>query len=240
MNPTLLLSDTGTMSTPASNSAISQAMGLPGYHEIRTCTESYFDRLGDSALGMGWPNIPDAVRRYDVMLDVIPNRRSLEQSISMLDLGCGCGHLYEHLQQQSISQIEYTGIDLSKRFIQRCQEKHPEADFRHMDILQTPELLETFDYIIINGIFTSRCSMSFEQMWSFVQDMLTLSFRRARHGLAFNAMSKQVDWEREDLFHLPLDLFASFCCRHLSRHFVIRNDYGLYEFAAYVYQQPRA
>jgi SAM-dependent methyltransferase len=228
------------MSTPVSDSPVSSATSLPSYHQIRTCTESYFARLGDSALGMGWPNIPDAVRRYEVMLDVIPNRRSLDHSVSVLDLGCGCGHLYEHLQQQSSSQIEYTGIDLSEQFIQRCQQKHPAADFRHMDILQTPELLESFDYIIINGIFTSRCSMSFEQMWSFVQAMLMLSFSRARQGLAFNAMSKQVDWEREDLFHLPLDALASFCCRNLSRHFVIRNDYGLYEFAAYVYQQPRA
>jgi SAM-dependent methyltransferase len=228
------------MSTPVSDSPVSSATSLPSYHEIRTCTESYFARLGDSALGMGWPNIPDAVRRYEVMLDVIPNRRALDHSVSVLDLGCGCGHLYEHLQQQSSSHIEYTGIDLSEQFIQRCQEKHPAADFRHMDILQTPELLESFDYIIINGIFTSRCSMSFEQMWNFVQAMLTLSFSRARQGLAFNAMSKQVDWEREDLFHLPLDTLASFCCRNLSRHFVIRNDYGLYEFAAYVYQQSRA
>jgi SAM-dependent methyltransferase len=230
------------MSTPVSDSSTLQATSLPDYHEIRTCTESYFSRLGDSALGMGWPNIPDAVRRYEVMLDVIPNRRLLETPVSVLDLGCGCGHLFEHLQQQqqSISQIDYTGIDLSERFIQRCLEKHPEADFRQMDILQTPELLESFDYIIINGIFTSRCSMSFEQMWSFVQAMLTLCFSRARGGLAFNAMSKQVDWEREDLFHLPLDTFASFCCRNLSRHFVIRNDYGLYEFAAYVYQKPQA
>lgn len=228
------------MSTPVSDSPVSSATSLPSYHEIRTCTESYFARLGDSALGMGWPNIPDAVRRYEVMLDVIPNRRSLDHPVSVLDLGCGCGHLYEHLQQQSSSHIEYTGIDLSEQFIQRCQEKHPAADFRHMDILQTPELLESFDYIIINGIFTSRCSMSFEQMWNFVQAMLTLSFSRARQGLAFNAMSKQVDWERDDLFHLPLDTLASFCCRNLSRHFVIRNDYGLYEFAAYVYQQSRA
>ena len=239
MNPTLSSSNTLLMSTQTFNSSIAGAPELPDYHVIRTCTESYYARLGDSALGMGWPNVPDAVRRYEVMLDVIPNRQALTQPVRVLDLGCGCGHLYEHLQNQSATSIDYTGIDLSEQFIQRCVEKYPQADFRQMDILQTPELLESFDYIIINGIFTSRCSMSFEQMWSFVQAMLTLAFSRARQGLALNAMSKQVDWEREDLFHLPLDTLASFCCRNLSRHFVIRNDYGLYEFAAYVYQQPQ-
>jgi len=37
---------------------------------------------------------------------------------------------------------------------------------------------------------------------------------------------------------LPLDTLASFACRELSRHFVTRNDYGLFEFAAYIYHQP--
>jgi SAM-dependent methyltransferase len=211
---------------------------LPDYHQIRTCTESYFDRLGDSPLGMGWPNVADAVRRYDVMLDLIANRQSLQRPFSLLDLGCGCGHLYEHLQSRSLNAVQYTGIDLSERFIQQCCVKHPDADFRCQDILQAPQQLEMFDYAIINGIFTSKCSMTFDQMWEFVKSILQLVYSRTRYGLAFNAMSKQVDWERDDLFHLPLDTFASFACQELSRHFVIRNDYGLYEFAAYVYHTP--
>ena len=40
---------------------------------------------------------------------------------------------------------------------------------------------------------------------------------------------------RDDLFHLPLDLLAEFLDTLLSRHFVIRNDYGLYEYTVYVY-----
>jgi hypothetical protein len=54
--------------------------------------------------------------------------------------------------------------------------------------------------------------------------------------LAFNVMSKQVDWERDDLFHLPLDRLLTFLSREVSRHVVIRHDYGLYEYTAYVYQ----
>ncbi len=230
-----------------------QPVNYPSYYEITSCTESYFDRLGDSPLGMGWPNAADALRRYQVMLDVIraPTHNSAGTGnqpqaattlpIRLLDLGCGCGHLYQYLTENtaigSNSPIQYTGIDLSTRFIQHCRARYPQVDFRQADILQNPEVLQQFDYVVINGVFTSRCSMSFEQMWEFVRAMLRTAFEHATHGIAFNTMSKQVDWERDDLFHLPLDVLAGFLCAELSRHFVIRNDYGLYEFTTYVYHQ---
>ena len=204
----------------------------PIYRQITTCTESYFDREGDSPLGMGWPNVADAVRRYDVMLDVI---RDKSAPTRVLDFGCGTGHLYQHIRGNAELNIDYHGVDLSERFIQQARHRHPEGKFTCGDVLQNPELLQTYDYVIINGVFTSRVQMSFQQMLDFWKAALKLLFGKVEQGLAFNAMSKQVDWERDDLFHLPLDTFANFACNELSRHFVIRNDYGLYEFAAYVY-----
>ena len=53
MNPTLSSSNMLLMSTQTSTSSSDTGSELPAYHEIRTCTESYFARLGDSALGMG-------------------------------------------------------------------------------------------------------------------------------------------------------------------------------------------
>ncbi len=55
--------------------------------------------------------------------------------------------------------------------------------------------------------------------------------------MAFNVMSKHVDWEREDLFHLPFDTLAEFLKKELTRNFVFRNDYGLYEYTTYVYRE---
>jgi hypothetical protein len=49
-------------------------------------------------------------------------------------------------------------------------------------------------------------------------------------------LTKQVDWERDDLFHLPVDRLLTFLSREVSRHVVIRHDYGLYEYTAYVYK----
>jgi hypothetical protein len=49
-----------------------------------------------------------------------------------------------------------------------------------------------------------------------------------------------VDWERDDLFHLPMDILADFLSREVSRHFAIRADYGLYEYTVHVYREPTA
>ena len=215
---------------------VTRTVPPPAYRQITECTESYYDRLGDSPLGMGWPNVPDALRRFGIMLDVIRGGPSRSEPLRLLDLGCGVGHLYEYLRGSSLDGIRYTGIDLSQRFIGICRSTHPGVDFRHVDILQHPEALDEYDYTVINGVFTSKCAMSFHEMWAFVQSLLKLVFRRSRCGIAFNAMSSHVDWERDDLFHLPLDTLAAFLCRNLSRNFVFRNDYGLYEFTTYVYQ----
>jgi 2-polyprenyl-3-methyl-5-hydroxy-6-metoxy-1,4-benzoquinol methylase len=114
------------------------------YHQITECTESYFDRFGDSPLGMGWPNVTDAVSRYDVMLDIV--RPSSSLPVRLLDFGCGAGHLFEHITAQGRTDIEYHGIDLSQRFIDSCRRKHPTIDFRCGDILEHPENLPDFDY----------------------------------------------------------------------------------------------
>lgn len=206
---------------------------VPEYHQIRTCTEGYFQREGDSPLGMGWPNAPDARRRFDVMLDVI---RDANSPAELLDFGCGTGHLYEHILKREGLKVGYHGIDLSPMFIQRALQKHPNADFVQGDVLQNPQLLQTYDYAVINGVFTSKCQMQHEQMLDFMQQILELLFSHVRIGMAFNAMSTHVDWERNDLFHLPLDTIARFLVCRLSRDFVIRNDYGLYEFTTYVYR----
>jgi len=81
--------------------------------------------------------------------------------------------------------------------------------------------------------------MSLEEMDSYFRTLVRRVFRHVRIGMAFNVMSKQVEWEREDLFHLPFDELADFLTAEVSRHFVIRHDYGLYEYTTYVYRNAR-
>ncbi len=200
--------------------------------------ERCLDQYGDTPAGVDWPNEADATRRYRVMLEVI---RHLESGLmpSLLDVGCGAAHLYEHILRLGQIEIEYSGLDLSENFINLCRSKFPDRTFYQMGLLDPQVLIPQFDYVVLNGVLTEKRDIPFDPMWEYTQRLLIAAWGHARMGMAFNLMSKQVDWEREDLFHVPLDMIADFVSKNLSRHFLLRRDYGLYEYTVYVYRNPR-
>lgn len=196
--------------------------------------EACLAKFGDSHRGVDWPNERDADRRYRVMLDLV---RECEPGMTLLDFGCGASHLYPYLQNSPYSALAYHGLDASAAFCELSRKKYPHIPYYCLDVLSAPGQLAEFDYVVMNGVFTEKCGLSFEEMLDYFERTLLAVFPKVRRGLAFNVMSSIVDWERDDLFHLPVDLLCGFLSRSLSRHFVIRNDYGLYEYTAYVYRK---
>lgn len=207
-------------------------------YKYQTIIEHYEDCLvkhGDSHLGVDWPNKHDAEKRYAVMLDVIHEQRV---GLTLLDFGCGASHLYDFLQQNRLSDITYHGLDVSPAFCKLSRSKYPENTYYCLDVIAEPEKLGEFDYVVMNGVFTEKCDLEFDEMFDYFKQVLRAVFPKVRRGLAFNVMSNAVDWKRNDLFHLPIDTLVTFLTKEVSRHFVIRNDYGLYEYTVYVYKEP--
>jgi SAM-dependent methyltransferase len=204
------------------------------YKSIVSFYEKCFEQHGDGPEGHHWPNLGDLKKRYNIMLGVIkdPNQKN-----TLLDFGCGSAMLYRYmLENLPDTKIEYSGLDLSPKFINAAKVKFPEINFFCFDVLQTPKDLQSFDYIVMNGVFTERINLTFDEMWDYFKKMIRTVFIKANKGIAFNVMSKQVDWEKDFLFHLPLDKLAFFLSEELTRNYVIRNDYGLYEYTTYIYK----
>lgn len=207
----------------------------PRYASIVAHYESCLVRHGDSHLGVDWPSREDAETRYRVMLDVL--RRAPGERVELLDFGCGTAHLYEYLRgRPEYAGIRYSGLDLSERFVDVARAKHPDVPFYRLDVLREPDALPHFDYVVLNGVLTERRDLSQTEMLEYTEALLAQVFVKARVGIAFNVMSSQVDWERDDLFHVPFDVMAEMLTRRLSRHFVVRHDYRLYEYTTYVYR----
>ena len=204
------------------------------YLTIISHYETCLERHGDTHLGVDWPKQADVETRHRVMLDVI-NPEARGRSVSLLDFGCGAAHLNEYILKHGLKNIEYAGLDLSEKFVRLAQNKFPAQQFFCLDLLDEKVSLPSFDYIVLNGVFTEKCDLTFDEMLFYFKQLVKRVFQHTAIGMAFNVMSKHVDWEREDLFHLPFDTLAEFLRKDLSRNFVFRNDYGLYEYTTYVY-----
>jgi SAM-dependent methyltransferase len=198
------------------------------YQPIIDRYERCLQKHGNSCKGVDWPNEQDEVVRYAVMLKIVENPEA-----TLLDLGCGTGRMLGYLKEHW-PQIRYTGLDASLQFIEAARKTHPGSNFVEQDILDHP-LTEKFDYVVMNGVLTVKDSLTWIDMWGYSKDLITAAWSHAQRGMAFNVMSKHVDWERSDLFHLPFDDAASFV-RTLTKNFSFRQDYGLYEYTIYLHR----
>lgn len=212
-------------------------MNIQGGYDLSSIIDHYeacLERYGDTAQGMDWPNEADLRRRYAIMAELIRDRA---EDVDILDLGCGTGMFLDFLEAEGIVPgCRYHGIDVSERMIAVAKNNRPTASFEQRDIISAPLSPNSTDYVVMNGVLTEKRDLHQEQMAAFARDLISRAFKTARKGVAFNVMSKNVDWERDDLFHWGLDDMSAFLCAEVSRNFIIRNDYGLFEYTAYVYR----
>ncbi len=204
----------------------------PNYIALLQHYEACFAAHGDTAKGVDWPDAESARTRYRIMAEVARDAPDFD----VLDLGCGAGHFLCYLREHYRGQFRYQGLDLSLTFTDFCRRKFPNASFTCGDILQRGVTIPSCDFVVMNGLFTERCSLSYGEMMDFTCRMLERAFLGAKQGIAFNLMSKLVEWERDDLFHVPYDEISRFTTARLSRNHVIRADYGLYEYTMYIYK----
>lgn len=202
--------------------------------------EHYESCLRDHREGAGavdWKSAEDAATRYDVMLGVVRDRAA---PASLLDFGCGLAELKPHMERTGYGALRYSGLDISPQFAAAARARFPQSEFLCLDVLQPGQTLPPFDYIVMNGIFTRRHDLGLEDMWGYFERLLGKVFESCRVGLAFNVMSSVVDWQNEALFHADPGRLVGFVGKSLTRHFTLRNDYGLYETTCYLYREPGA
>jgi len=208
------------------------------YHSLVRMVEKLHTQHGDTHWGLGYPKEEGFDIRYRVYLDLIRGS-ARGQPCSLLDVGCGTARLLDLIKSLGRNEIKYRGVDLSQQLIAASQKKHPEAEFICDDPFEFEEIWTAQpDYVVFGGIFTVRLQMTVEEMTDYMIRLLRLGFANCRRGLAFNVMSHHVDWQRDDLFHVPFDRMAEILQTNFGRHYLFRADYGLYEYTTYLYRSP--
>ena len=161
--------------------------------------------------------------------------------IKILDFGCGCCHLYQYIKNNIPNYkdfIEYNGLDISLKFCQFSKQKFPDINIFNLDVINDESKftsLPQFDYIILNGVFTEKRNLSFNQMENFLHTILNKIKTKANKGIVFNLMTPFVDWKDDKLFYYSYDKMGTFLKQNISKNFIFDQSYNLWEYSIYIY-----
>lgn len=189
-----------------------------------------------------WPNATDLMHRFHALTgDIDWTKYDTKNRLRLLDIGCGPGFLLDYLHSLNVlDRVEYCGVDLNSDVLAAARHRWPDHNFQLRDVRETPFPHRAFDVAIFCGVFTCRFTLDFDKMIRLMEETLLAVWPSVELHLAFNVMSTHVDWERDDLFHLPIDTAVAMSIRLFgTRNVKIAHDYGLFEYSCLVSRFPR-
>lgn len=149
---------------------------------------------------------------------------------SILDVGCGLGHLKTFLDQKGIDAA-YTGIDVTPRLIDQCRLRFPadNGSFLTGSFLDQNFEGEKFDYVLISGVFAVYPETGFHYVVKNIEKAWSL----CSQGVAFNSLSSWTTEQVEGEFHaFPTEVIDM--CRAFTPWLSMRHDYHPRDFTVYM------
>jgi 2-polyprenyl-3-methyl-5-hydroxy-6-metoxy-1,4-benzoquinol methylase len=170
-----------------------------------------------------WNSVESQFLRFKILCEIASDIFTS----SLLDVGCGLGHLADHLISKQFVGV-YKGIDLVEQMIEGARKRHPFFDFETNDIDAIAK--ESYDYVLASGIFAFAD-------WENMQETIRALFCRATKGVAFNclsALSKHKENESELFYPAPYEVLAF--CQSITSKIALRHDYLENDFTLYLYK----
>lgn len=182
--------------------------------------EGRLEEYGHDIKTVGWGSVEDQYLRFDMLLRGVDCNNK-----SILDLGCGLGDFVGYLKQKNIKNFTYTGIDLSKKIIEKAKEKYQDNNSLFFARNALHDKLPKADIVIISGMLTFNIKGTKENIGKIMQKI----FDSTNEILTINFMSTYVDFELEKNLHFsPEDIFTH--AKKITKRVNIYHDYPLYEF----------
>lgn len=192
---------------------------------------------GPTAAGMDWGADESRLTlRFDTMLRLSQLDRG-QAPVTLLDAGCGCGLLLDHIAQRRLAHVRYRGIDASEAMLAAAKSRHPEATYSQAD-LAGDEPLPNAEWIFANGILTERRETPHDEMVRYAERLVTRLYEACTVGIVFNVLTTHVNFRNDMLFYWDPAEIIAFSCRNLSRHITVCQDTELYDLFVCIRRAP--
>ena len=173
-----------------------------------------FTEHGFSTKSVGWSSGKTDERYFQLF-------KYLDNFTSVLDIGCGLGHLYLYLNPKF--NIHYTGTEINPNFYNFCKESYVDSDFYLQSDL-VPSLNQKFDVIVMSGLFNT--SLNNETLP--YQKLLDKAFILSNKYITFNFLSEDVDFKDDNLNYTSLGEVIEYC-ENRSKEIIIKKSALLHE-----------
>lgn len=203
--------------------------------QIERMQQFYTDRatgLGFSAEGAGW----ESAEMQDVRFRVLA--AALLAEGSLLDVGCGQGHLFEFLRRCGRS-FDYTGMDINDANLAIARSRFPDGNFVHGDV-SSLEADQRYDFVVASGVFNVRRYDDPARQLALVTDAIGRMYAAARKGVVLNLLSvfapPSVRAFPVLALYDPLPILRR--CLELSYYVEYKHTYLPHDFTVYLYRCP--
>lgn len=150
---------------------------------------------------------------------------------TILDVGCGAGDLWRHLQARDI-ECKYTGFDISSSMVRRCQERFPEAVFESGDFNEWSRGKQ-FDYSLAIAIHNIKAEGGLDILKQTTLRQFEISKIAAHVSILtdrYSGFDPQIQaWRAEDILGMALEI---------TPYVVLRHDYLPHDFSVTLYHEP--
>lgn len=173
-----------------------------------------------------WPNKEGQIVRFKALMEIGDLNGK-----KIIDVGCGLADFYYFLIENSITTINYTGLELHPEIVKLAKEKHPEINILNMDILENHFETDEFDYSFASGLFNFRLDDWFLRTETILKEL----FRISKTGVSANFLR----WREDNLnpasyYTKPVEIMEMI--GKITNNFVIKGNYKVNDFTVFIFK----
>ncbi|MTI10299.1 class I SAM-dependent methyltransferase [Curvivirga aplysinae] len=191
-----------------------------------------FNEHGPSPTGVLWADAKGQEKRFATLCKVI-NKTDADQEITINDLGCGYGALFEYLNVDKFNdgRFKYYGSDICRDMIVNTKTRITDSRAHFNWSYQTQQIC---DYSFCSGTFNMKGTAEDDIWTSYVKESLRHLFEHSKKGMGFNLhdakQKKRLEWtyyaDKKDIYN--------FCKKELSGDLTLLEDKAKKEFTILV------